>query len=264
LEQWRVNGDPQAKLKLRPYQARNERTMTGQAIPSYVIWLLERSAWLPAPDGSKRPPIRCTLATNLPDDVKAILPRPVLNELDKRFKVLHVDRKSIRSALERTGVNASLDDMSWDDFYTLLLRLPAVDQEGKHARAVYRALAARTDNEETPTGSQREKFLREGRLWARKQGAAAYYRVCDGIYYDDITIPEVITREMCMLELDRRRGAQKVQRLFGAKPLSYRDIAVEIKNVNEHPRAAHLNAEVTRSNLMFMPCESIQTRTLKV
>jgi hypothetical protein len=247
FEKWRVNGDSQAKLKFRKSQAWYDRTMTGQTVPSYIIWRLQRDAWLPVFDGSKRAPVTCTLATNMPDDVKAILPRPALNELDECFNLLKIDRRAIRFALERVGVNASLDDLSWDDFYTLLLRLPQLDQEGRYARAVYRALVARGGNEESAFGTMHEKFLQEGKLWSRQKGVTAYYPVKAGIYYaDDATVPQVITREMCMFELDRRKGAQKVYRLFGAKPLSYRDIEVEIKNVNEHPRANHLNAEVER------------------
>lgn len=247
FESWRVNKDRDAMLSFRPYRAQLDRRLERQPLPSYVLWLLQHRPWLTTSDGSKRTPVTCTLAPNLPDEVKAVLPRPAINESDVRFKTLRVDRTAVRHALERVGVNATLDDLSWDDFYSLLLRLPETDPDGKHARAVYRALAARGGVDQSLTGPAREKFMREGRLWARRRDSTGYYPVADGVYYaDDSTVPQVITRAMCLLELDRRKGAQKVHRLFGAKPLSYREIKVEVTSFDEHPLAGDLQTEVDR------------------
>lgn len=245
LEDWQ-RSDTSAKLRLTSQDKRAVRSLKGQMIPSYVMWLLQQAQWLPASDRTWRAPVECTLAPNLPEKAKPILPRPNLSEADETFQRLGVNRTTIRRALYLVGVNFSVDDLSWDDFYDLLFRLPELDPNGNHARAVYRLLLSRTDETEIESSGFRRRFLNEGGLWARHGGSAGYCRVSEGVYYaDDPTIPGAV-QEMPTLDLERGRGSQKVARFFGAKPFSNLDIVVEIDcdRVDPHPREADLKAEV--------------------
>ena len=75
--------------------------------------------------------------------------------------------------------------------------------------------------------------------------AADCYSIREDVYYaDDAIVPDIMARELPMPPLDRHGGVQKVQRIFGAKPLGYNDIAVEIENVKKPPREVELRGEV--------------------
>lgn len=244
---WLSDTDEGAKLSVRPQGKTKARALKGQTLPSYVMWLLRRKEWVPISDGGFRAPGSCTLAANLPKKARAVLPSPVLHESDELFQSLGIDQRSIHAALARAGVPIYLDDMSWDDFYDLLLRLPDLDPVGEFARATYRVLAERTDAGGAQESPLRKRFESEGMLWVRRSGVAGYHHVRDGIYYeDDTTMPEVVARKLPILDLDRRRGAQKMRRLFGVQPLSSLPIDVEIREVERHPRWEGLNREVKR------------------
>ena len=243
LENWRSVGDSAAKIERRSSRQVNHRVMQGQKIPSYVIWRLQLSEWLPTSNGHRRAPSQCTLTSALPDDVKAILPRPAINYEHNVFKRLSIDRIRLRSSLERVGVKPSLDDISWDDFYSLLLELPQRDPEGRSARTLYRTLIAKSEGEVSPSGAQREKFLKEGQLWGKRGDSAQYFGIGELFYVEYTSLPDPVCREIPLLDFDRRRGAQKIQRLFGVEPLDNRKIDLVIDYYEPSPRASELDSE---------------------
>lgn len=238
--------DRDANLLWLPLGLIKYRQLRWQSVPSYVLYKVGSSRWLPTTDGSRKAPEECYLTSNLSDDVQELFPRPALDPSNKVLARLGINSAAARYTLERVGVRTSIDEMPWDDFYGLLLRLPEVDPEGEHARSVYSVLAARP-GEESPEGANCEEFMEYGELWCRQGDAGSYMPVNSGVYYaDDATIPAVIAREIPMLDLGRRRGAQKMKRLFGVRPLNYDDIAVGIEpeQVVPHSRERDLAYEV--------------------
>ena len=245
---WR-EGDTEAKLMYTPRGLYKARYLLDQTIPSYALWLMRQEKWIPIPGGRRVAPADCTLAPNLPDKVKTMLPRPSLRESDEPFRRLGVDWAAIRRGLELVGVSVSIHELPWDVFYDLLFGLPERDPRGEQARTMYRLLVSRVDDDGVQESSIRKQFLREGKLRAKRDGAADYFRVFEGVYYaDDVAIPEMVASRMPVLDLERGRGSRKVERLFGAKPLSTVDVVIEVdpKSVDLHPRDEDLRTEVER------------------
>lgn len=243
IEEWRLYGDRDAVMCILPQNKRTRRYLQGQSVPSYVNWLLEHTPWLPTTDGRSHAPYQCVMAT-LTDDLGPLMPQPLLpaHELWTR---LRIDKTRERSALERIGVKHALNDLSWDEFYELLLELPRRDPEGKKARALYRALVVRPDDGK-PAGAVRDRFLREGKLWGKRGDHGAYAFVQDLLYVDKDILPDLIRREVTLLDLDRRRGQQKVSRLFGVNPLDRRTFTLCISDHRLSPQADNFRRELER------------------
>lgn len=247
FETGRTSGDKLARIKVCPPRKQNSRTAIRQVVPSYLLWRLSTQEWMPTSEGVKRAPCRCTVASNLPGELESIVPKPAIDTSHQAFRQLRIDAKAIRFALERTGVSRSLDDLTWDEVYSLLLELPRLDPAGQSARALYRVLIARPEGTEPPGGALRNEYLKSGRLWATCGTEAKYCRVSDGVYYlDEATVPEAVSKAFPLFALNRRCGVLKVQKLFGTRPLISRSISVSVNESVPSLRAEDLNAEVER------------------
>ncbi|AUX43677.1 uncharacterized protein SOCE26_051290 [Sorangium cellulosum] len=244
LEQWRA-GDADACLSCYPPNKRVARELVDQTLPSFVSWRIETTAWVPTAGGGKVDPAHCTMDRSLPEDVQRVLRRPALQANHPLLQSLQMDERRVRFALERAGVRPSLHLLSWDDFYGLLLELPRVDPDGRSARTLYRALFGRADGDE-PEGASYERFRSEGKLLGSLSGKAGYFGVSELYYDDNGMVPAPVRSLLPLFQFDRRRGANKVERLFGVTPLQPAKVAVRVDSIRKSPRADELRAELER------------------
>lgn len=152
IEDWRTQGDHEASFRGQHPGKQKYRRLIGQVVPSHVLWQLSTIAWVPVLGGGKRPPGQCVLVSSLPDETRQSLPYPVLSPDHALLKQCGIDPIGFSQALERVGISRSLDDLTWDQFYTMLLELPERDTAGKRAGALYRALINRTEDGPPPAG----------------------------------------------------------------------------------------------------------------
>ena len=218
VENWRRQGDTAASVGLTPPSKIQFRRIR-QPIPSYVSWILEQKPWLPTSNGNNQPPGRCITAASLAEELKAILPRPALVPTLPIFQELGVDQLSFRNALQRVGVRQSLEELSQDEIYQLLLDLPHLDSTGQCAKSLHRALMLRPDESTATESHIKAKFLRCGKLWGVKDNSFGYYPVSELHYVGTNVVPQVVARLIPRLELDKKQGPQKVQRVFGVQTL---------------------------------------------
>ncbi|MDC3956922.1 DUF3883 domain-containing protein [Polyangium jinanense] len=245
LDQWRRNGDEEARLCIRPPYKQKDRRLSDQTIPSLVTWRIETTAWVPTQNGDKAVPTRCTMDPKRPDGVQRILPVPALHPSHPILQALRVDGQGMRHAIERAGMRAALHDFGWDEFYDLLRELPRIDPQGHSARTLYRILFGRAENDE-PEGPSCERFRNEGKLWGI-QGSNCGYFDARVLYYDDNgMVPARIRNLLPIFQFDRRRGAQKVRRIFGVEPLRLEELTLIIDDAPPDPRAKELEREIDR------------------
>jgi len=244
LEQWRA-GDADARLRCFPPKKHVPRELVDQTLPSFVSWLIETTAWVPTTGGGKVDPAHCTIDRSLPEEVQRVLCRPVLQASHPLLRSLQMDERRVRSALERAGVRPSLHHLSWDDFYGLLLELPRIDPDGRSARTLYRVLFGRAEGDE-PKGTSYERFRTEGKLWGSLGGKASYFGASELYYDDNGMVPALVRSLLPLFQFDRRRGAHKVERLFGVTPLQPAKVTVRVDSIRRSPRADELGAEIER------------------
>jgi len=245
LSSWRTSGDIDAKLTISPPYKQYRRQVEDQVLPSYPLWVLKNTKWLPLANGEKQSPSICTLARGVSKEVSALVGYPSLSLEHPLLKNMKVDRATLKNALTTAGVVTELDELPWDSFYEILLELPQKDPEGKVARSVYRALIGRSDSE-TPSGERHEKFMAEGKMFGRLGEKTGYFPVDELYYFENPTLPESMLKLFPSLELDRRRGAAKVKKLFGIKPFTLSAANIRIKEFEEHACSQDFRKEVDR------------------
>jgi hypothetical protein len=246
LENWRRRGDQQARIYASPPPMRKWRAIKGQLISSYVIWLLENSQWLPTSDGEKSAPNICIITSTNTEVMKTILKSPMIKSDHPLFFQLNIDKKSLRSSLERVGVSTSLEELSSEDYYRILCDMPRLDPKGLSARSIYRTILTNIDSNDIQNGPYKEQFFKVGKLFGRRGQETGYLDLKELNYIDTAIIPEMILKEMALFEMDRKRGAPKVNKVFGVKSLEAKGIVIDIQTFIEHPRTEEFAFESSK------------------
>ncbi len=246
LSSWRTSGDVNAKLIVKVPYKQYSRELKGQVLPSYTLWLLRNTKWLPLANGEKQSPSRCTFAKGVSKEVSALVGYPSLNLEYPLLKEMNVDRTALKNALATVGVVTELDELPWDSFYEILLELPQKDPEGKVARSVYRALIGRGLDSDIPSGEKHDKFLKEGKMWGLYGENRGYFPVTELYYFENPTLPVSMLSLFPSLDLDKRRGASKVKKLFGIESFNLSNAQITIKDFEEHSCSQEFQNEVDR------------------
>ncbi len=245
IESWRLNGDVGASFEIRKPRQRDFRKLSNQVIPSYALWLLRNVGWLSTSSNNRFAPAQCSLARGA-RDLEPVIGYPAVSMEHPLIKELNLDRTAIRNALIKIGVVTDLDELPWDSFYKVLLELPKLDPEGNKAKALYRILIGRSDVDISPCGEKYGEFMKKGKMLGRIKGELAYSPISKLFYVENITLPSNIAEHYPLLELDKRRGASKVEKLFGVEQLNRDKIQIEITHSEEHPTSQSFESEVDR------------------
>lgn len=245
IETWRISGDKNAILEIWPPYAHYGRKLHDQTLPSYPLWLLKTNNWLPTSNGEKQSPSKCCLARGV-KDLSPIIGFPAVDMEHPLIKELNLDLTAIRNALIKIGIVTDLDELPWDSFYEILLELPNIDSEGKQAKSLYRTLIARTEMDPLPSGEKYEEFMTKGKMFGKLNGKGEYYPLQKLCYLENQTLPEHIADQYPLLDLDKRRGALKVKKLFGVDQLTRDKIHIKVNEIDEHPRSQDFQSEIER------------------
>lgn len=245
IDLWRIEGDKNTNFEIWPPYKQYGRRLSNQTIPSYPLWLLKTMKWLPIEGGGKLSPNKCCLARGT-KDISPIIGFPAIDMGHSLIKELNLDLTAIRNALIRVGVVTNLDELPWDSFYEVLLEIPNLDLEGTKAKSIYRKLFSRSEGEIIPAGERYNEFMSKGRMLGKKMGEIKYYPINQLYYLENITLPKNIADQYPLLELDKRRGADKVKRIFGVEQLTRDKIQIEITSFEEHPCTQNFQSEIER------------------
>ena len=71
--------------------------------------------------------------------------------------------------------------------------------------------------------------MKAGIMWGRKEGKESYMPVQSLRYLENQTLPDSVTRLFPLLDLDRRKGAAKVKRLFGVQSLTEDEVESRLR-----------------------------------
>ena len=247
IERLRSEGDKEATVSVRPPRTQYDRNLNRKSIPSYPVWLVENTEWLPTISGRKSP-ARCTLARGLPGELSRIIGIPNINPEAELFRQMGIDRTAITRALLTIGVSSDIQDLSWNVYYQILLELPTVDPEGKHARSLYRVLIGRDDPGISEGNKTKNEFFNNGKMWGRLGERFSYFPISELYYIDNFALLSHIESFFPLLELDKRRGGGKVRRLFNVKTMTAEEIGarLSVENCELHPGADALQHDIER------------------
>ncbi|MCX5636977.1 MAG: DUF3883 domain-containing protein [Planctomycetota bacterium] len=246
METWRLGGDPDARLEAN-FRSYTRRMLQGQPIASYVLWQLRYRQWMPTTDGTRRAPVECVQARIVNDEIRKMFPQPAVQTEHALLRQLKTDRDSLRLAFIRVCVCMNLEDLSWDRCYQVMLELPKVDSAGQAAQSFYRILAEKEEDTDVTELPLREKFQGEGKLWCKLKDNWAYRTLTEGVYFiADATIPKAVADCFPTIDLPKKRGTEKIQRIFCVKALRATDISLEVIQATLIPCSESLDDEVSR------------------
>jgi len=211
---WGRQGPEYAKLKAYPDGVHNPRIYRG-ALPSYMRWRIETTPWLRSTDGISLTPKDCVLGERA---IEELFPRPVMPE-QEILERYGVQQRELLEGWQRSGVLTSLAYLERDEIYAKLLELPLRSPDGKLARPLYHWLL---DASETALGGlelHQKEFLKNGKMWGRHGNDEGYFPISELHHSDAEGLPEALLQELKIVALRKRVGADKVERLFGVKPV---------------------------------------------
>jgi hypothetical protein len=221
---WARPAPTHARLMTRPPGARDRRRYDG-SLPSYLRWKLETSAWLLSSGGARLRPKDCVLGERA---AEALFPRPLMpSEADlERYGIRQTD---VIEGWRQAGVLTSLASLERDEIYAKLLELPQRSPDGKLARPLYLWLLDASDIAIGEGGTNRKEFLARGKMWGRFGDKEDYFPVSQLHHADTEGLPEVLLQRLKIVDLRKRVGADKVERLFGVKPIDRAGIQQDVR-----------------------------------
>lgn len=237
---------PQASFHILASRERNGSFEANVRVSNPVLWLLQENAWVPSADGKRHRPREIILSRS----GARLLAGAFWNDaIDVRDSLIQSrgGGSSSSSLLMRLGAIANLEEMTDESLYALLGRLPVTDPGGRVAPSIYRTLL---DRRVLPSDSPSSRAFRStGRVWSRTGKSAGYLPIDKVRYNGNISIPEVIERELALIDLPRRENRKVVEALFGVAPLLEDEIGISVADEGTvfDPTREDANAALARA-----------------
>ena len=254
---WLRNDNGHGKLVFVPSGARNDRVYKGE-LPSYINWKIKHSPWLNCEGGTALAPVRCMVNDAA---VAGLFPRPIppSKEAMEQFSL---DASLLKHAWINAGVKEGIDDLNSEELYALLFNLSSKDPEGKLAKKLYNWLIKTVDFGLNETGSNYLSFIDDGKILAKSGDDFKYFRVDEAYHVDVEGFPGELLRTLPVACLLKKRGAEKVRRLFGVNVLDkvsvneqvvHHHVAACTTIANEHFQLSKRYIEIYRHNHSAKP-----------
>lgn len=202
------------------------------AIPSYILWKIRTAPWVLASTGDTLAPEDCFMGESALEKMFPA-PSPLTSEQERQFGLLP---REVVTAFDVSGVVMSFGRLESDKIYEVLLALPRKDPMGKKARAFYRWLLAE-DFAPNMSGSAYIEFCAHGMIFCQKEGKELYAPVKDTLHVDVEGIPAQILTKENIAQFPKRRGAQKVRKIFGIQTVDKNHLREEVESFDKHHRS---------------------------
>lgn len=237
---------------------RNLRTYRN-LLPYYPRWKVENKKWIPNESGEFLRPRDCVLGQRA---IEALFPRPQKPSPEdmELFGVIDAD---LVEGWRRAGVLTSLAELELDDIYARLTELPERDPEGRLARALYRWLLDASDLAMGSGTAARERFINSGKMWGYHGGIVGYYPVTELRHADSEGLPSSLSSNLKIVDLPYRVGADKVERVFGVRPIDRMGIGQRVRSFQ---LAANLDDDFQQAKpflFLLRTSQTSQTQYLK-
>jgi hypothetical protein len=223
------------------------KTIDATAMKSYLKWRITNKKWLATESLTKAAPSTMATAGYINEDFRGFVEKPLLDyDILKRY---NIERLKIDHLLWLIGVHKSIDTFSTSLLYSILLNLPSIDDSGKKAKTIYNQLAANFEDKNLDKLDKSDvtylQFKANGEVFCKD---GLYHAANKAYYVNDKRYGETITRQFLTIDIDRRRGRDKIKNLFGVAPLE--NITLDVIGV---PDPHELNATFVTELENFKP-----------
>lgn len=231
----------------KPVGKINARQVNSIYMKSYLRWISKTTEWIPNKDGIKKCPDYCCF------DDDGLSPVIIVPNIDYKFVssvIGHNCKKDVEALLSRLGVSDVFQEMDKCVIYEALLSLPELDKECKKGKMLYRKIitADRPIEEFIDNNPNYDTFITQGLVLAKSKNIKKYVPVSEAHYANNKVFSNDFLKSINMFEADSRRGEEKIQKLFGVKPLKCTSV-----DVYEEPVIHPLNEEFKKEYSGFIP-----------
>lgn len=132
-------------------------------------------------------------------------------------------RSGVESILLRLGATYSLESLKPDDLYSMLLKLPESDPQGRVAPAIYRAIIGGGIDTDSYL---KEKFIKEGCMWGKQGRTEKYFPIKDLKYLSQAVAPKAVLKEIPLVDINPHQNASEIRRIFDVPQLRREDVSI--------------------------------------
>lgn len=194
-------------------------------IPNPVLFWLRETSWVPVADEPDRRPSEIMLSRQGAKVLQGVYARHSINTSDSAIASAG-GQQAVDGLLTRLGSASSLESLSGESLYDMLIRLPKRDPEGKLAARIYRTLVESNIAPELST--YQDEFLRSGQMWGRHNGIEGYFQVEKLRYNASLSITKAIESHIPLVAIPRGKNTVQIKQLFGITSLSSSEISVQL------------------------------------
>jgi hypothetical protein len=276
---WLQVDSKNGRLSFVPPGCQNERTYNGE-LASYIHWKIKTTLWLSSADDKPLAPVDCMVNDAA---IAGIFPkpRPPNKSVIENYSITP---EMLRLAWLNAGVRSGVEELDSEEIYGLLRELPVRDLDGKLVKKIYNWLIKSVDFPLNEQGVQYLAFIDNGEIYATLDGQQGYFPVKEAYHVDVEGFPQELVRSLPVANLPKKRGAEKVRRLFGINVLDKKAVnetvighrlAACTELANQHFQTSKRYIEIyRRSNsakavgqpvferLQLRVCESIQNQII--
>lgn len=196
------------------------REIKGNLIRNFLKWKLSKVNWLNTKSGIKQAPILCTTSATISGDFSPLIEKPNIDYNASVLKVNKINPDKVDYLLNIVGVNKTISSFETKTLYSILNKLPEIDSEGKKAKTLYRELAVNYEEKNLDVSEVEYKdYISGGKVFCKKQGQFSYESNDSVFYVDNKRYGESIINQFYTIEIERRRSQDKIEKIFGVKPL---------------------------------------------
>jgi Domain of unknown function (DUF3883) len=152
---------------------------------SYIKYIFENTKWFEI-DGEKFAPNQCVFA--YPGlDISSVSPTITNQYIKELADGLGIKQKELKEFLVKIGVKEKITELQSNDFYSILMKLPQLDQSGQISEKIYREIVELDENPFEDT-KQYQKFVDQGRVFTQNRYGKNYHLAKDSYFSSSIQV----------------------------------------------------------------------------
>lgn len=205
---------------------RTYRTATSSNLKSFARWVFLTTKWIDTESGVKQSPNLCTTSSTVTSEFSPLIEKPKI-DFDY-FKRNGIDRDRLEYFLSIVGVHKSINTFSTNVLYSIFLSLPALDEKGEKAKTIYNQLAVNYEDKLLDRLDKLDPnyidYFKTGKVLCK---SGQYEPIQEVFYVNDKHYGETVIRQFKTIEIERRRGKEKIKKIFGVNPLDRVELSLE-------------------------------------
>jgi hypothetical protein len=198
----------------------NERSFSAKKMRSYTRWVMANTPWLPVDSVVlKASPDKCCISRTITKDYSPYVEKPKIDLL-KIAERIKLSEEILENYLLLIGVHKEISSFSMSTLYEMLASLEKTDSKRTVGSTIYREIASNYDDAKLDFSHPFYlKFIEEGKVLCNKGIETDYFKVNESYYINTKNFGSNVLRRFPLITVDKKRGAQKVKKLFGVQPL---------------------------------------------